>query len=47
MFECLGDRWRSTQARANWTQAKQHFREGLSHNMNGARLTWRVVSSVG
>ncbi|KAL2286160.1 hypothetical protein FJTKL_06998 [Diaporthe vaccinii] len=38
---------RSTQARANWTQAKQHFREGLSHNMNGARLTWRVVSSVG
>lgn len=38
---------RSTQARANWTEAKQHFREGLSHNMNGARLTWRVVSSVG
>lgn len=38
---------RSTQARANWTQAKQHFSEGFAHNMNGFRLTWRVVSSVG
>lgn len=38
---------RSSAARANWTQAKQHFREGFSHNMNGLRLTWRVVSSVG
>lgn len=38
---------RSSAARANWTQAKQHFREGLSHNANGMRLTWRVVSSVG
>lgn len=38
---------RSTQARANWGQAKQHFREGFAHNMNGFKLTWRVVSSVG
>lgn len=38
---------RSTQARANWGQAKQHFSEGLAHNANGLRLTWRVVSSVG
>ncbi|KAK2613429.1 hypothetical protein N8I77_000345 [Diaporthe amygdali] len=38
---------RSTQARANWTEAKQHFREGFHHNMNGVRLSWRVVSCVG
>lgn len=38
---------RSTQARANWGQAKQHFSEGFAHNMNGVKLTWRVVSSVG
>lgn len=38
---------RSTQARANWGAAKQHFREGFAHNMNGFKLTWRVVSSVG
>lgn len=38
---------RSTQARANWSQAKQHFKEGFAHNMNGVKLTWRVVSSVG
>lgn len=38
---------RSTQARANWGAAKQHFKEGFAHNMNGFKLTWRVVSSVG
>ncbi|POS77189.1 hypothetical protein DHEL01_v204411 [Diaporthe helianthi] len=38
---------RSTQARANWGAAKQHFREGFAHHANGFRLTWRVVSSVG
>ncbi|KAG8166745.1 hypothetical protein KVR01_002434 [Diaporthe batatas] len=38
---------RSTQARANWGAAKQHFKEGFAHNTNGLKLTWRVVSSVG
>ncbi|KAI3398022.1 hypothetical protein diail_9999 [Diaporthe ilicicola] len=38
---------RSTQARANWAQAKQHFREGLAHNTEGARLAWRAVACVG
>ncbi|PSR83708.1 hypothetical protein BD289DRAFT_352749, partial [Coniella lustricola] len=38
---------RSTAARADFNEAKSHFKQGLQHNWTAAKLTFGVVKSLG